>query len=383
MKQRMNPPTRPTLTATVPPNASEKGRSKRLGPLRRHLRHGIGQIIRPGRSAALLPDALAEVINQTQRFLIIEETWPGIPAILHKECCAGAMVRQGAIVPQLIGLASAFQPNLIAEMTEGYDTPKLRFFDEAPKPLLDKVEQVARIIRSKGVGVFFVTQNPMDIPDVILSRMGSRVQHALRAFTPRDQKAMRAAATTLCPNPKVNIEQAIAELGVGEALVSCLDEKGMPGVVERAPIVPPRSQMGPITPEQRRQLIASSPVYGYYEKPPDRESAHRMLAKQVGRAAAEAIALKAQKEAEARAAKEAERLARAQAKQEAMRAKQRERRERERQRQAECEAHERQKVVGDGFEAFAKSAARSLGGSTGAWVRGILGGLSSRPSRKR
>ncbi|RMG65874.1 MAG: DUF853 family protein, partial [Chloroflexi bacterium] len=271
------------------------------------------------------------------------------------------------------------------------DKPKLLFFfdeahllfDAAPKPLLDKIEQVVRIIRSKGVGVFFVTQNPIDIPDVILSQMGNRVQHALRAFTPRDQKAVRAAATTFRPNPKINTEQAITELGVGEALVSFLDERGMPGVVERALIVPPRSQIGPITPEQRRQLITSSLVYGYYEKPLERESAYEMLAKQVERAAAEATALEAQKEAEARAAKEAERRARAQAKQEAMRAKQLERWERERQRQAEREARERQKVVGDVFEAFAKSAARSLGGSTGALVRGILGGLSSRQSRKR
>ncbi|MFN4293038.1 MAG: helicase HerA-like domain-containing protein [Thermoflexales bacterium] len=278
------------------------------------------------------------------------------------------------------------------------DKPKLLFFfdeahllfDEAPKPLLDKVEQVVRIIRSKGVGVFFVTQNPIDIPDVILSQMGNRVQHALRAFTPRDQKAVRAAATTFRPNPKINTEQAITELGVGEALVSFLDEKGMPGVVERAFILPPRSQIGPITPEQRRQLISSSLVYGYYEKQLDRESAYEMLVKQAERAAeeaeraaAEAAALKEQKEAEAKAAREAERLAREQAKQEALRAKQLEREERERRRQAEREAREREKAVGDVFEAFAKSAARSLGGSTGTLMRGILGGLSGRQSRRR
>lgn len=271
------------------------------------------------------------------------------------------------------------------------DKPRLLFFfdeahllfDEAPKPLLDKVEQVVRIIRSKGVGVFFVTQNPIDIPDVILSQMGNRVQHALRAFTPRDQKAVRAAATTFRPNPNINTERAITELAVGEALVSFLDEKGMPSVVERAFILPPRSQIGPITPEQRQQLITSSLVYGYYEKQLDRESAYEMLLKQAERAAAEAAALKEQQEAEAKAAGEVERLAREQTKQEALLAKQLEREERERRRRAEREAREREKAIGSVFEAFAKSAARSLGGSTGTLMRGILGGLSGRQSRRR
>ncbi len=267
------------------------------------------------------------------------------------------------------------------------DKPKMLFFfdeahllfDDAPKALLDKIEQVVRIIRSKGVGVFFVTQNPVDIPDVILSQMGNRVQHALRAFTPRDQKAVRAAATTFRPNPSINVEQAITELGVGEALVSFLDAKGMPSMVERALILPPRSQIGPITPEQRQQLITGSLVYGYYEKQLDRESAYEMLLERAERtrveaekAVAEAAALKAQKEAEAKAAKEAERQARE-------RAKQLEREERERQR----EAREREKAIGGVIEAFAKSAARSLGTSTGRnLLRGILGGLSSTGSRR-
>ena len=279
------------------------------------------------------------------------------------------------------------------------DKPKLLFFfdeahllfDEAPKALLDKVEQVVRIIRSKGVGVFFVTQNPIDIPDVILSQMGNRVQHALRAFTPRDQKAVRAAATTFRPNPNINTEQAITELGVGEALVSFLDEKGMPGVVERALIVPPPSQIGPITPEQRRQIITGSLVYNYYERQVDRESAYEMLmkraqqsAEEAERAAQEAAALKAQKEAEAKAAKEAERLAREQAREEALKAKQLEREERERQRRAEREAREREKAIGGVLEAFAKSAARSVGSSAGrGLLRGILGGLTGSGSSRR
>jgi DNA helicase HerA-like ATPase len=150
-------------------------------------------------------------------------------------------------------------------------------FDEAPKALLEKVEQVVRLVRSKGVGVYFVTQNPLDIPDAVLGQLGNRVQHALRAFTPRDQKAVKTAAETLRPNPKLKAEQVITELGVGEALVSLLDEKGRPGIVERAFIVPPGSQLGPLTEEERRQLIASSDLQGHYEKAVDRESAYERL----------------------------------------------------------------------------------------------------------
>ncbi|HVL34639.1 MAG TPA: helicase HerA-like domain-containing protein, partial [Burkholderiales bacterium] len=146
-------------------------------------------------------------------------------------------------------------------------------FSEAPKALLDKVEQVVRLIRSKGVGVYFVTQNPLDIPESVLGQLGNRVQHALRAFTPRDQKAVKTAAQTLRPNPRLNAERVITELGVGEALVSLLDEKGTPGIVERAFIVPPGSQLGPISEEERRRLIESSDLIGHYEKAIDRESA--------------------------------------------------------------------------------------------------------------
>ncbi|HEY3518546.1 MAG TPA: helicase HerA-like domain-containing protein [Gammaproteobacteria bacterium] len=150
-------------------------------------------------------------------------------------------------------------------------------FTDAPKALLDKIEQVVRLIRSKGVGVYFVTQNPLDIPDVVLGQLGNRVQHALRAFTPRDQKAVRSAAETMRPNPAFSIEQVITELGVGEALVSLLDEKGRPGVTERALIVPPASQLGPLPDDARARLIAASPIAGFYEKAVDRESAYEKL----------------------------------------------------------------------------------------------------------
>ena len=165
------------------------------------------------------------------------------------------------------------------------DKPKLVFFfDEAhllfndlPSMLQEKVEQVVRLIRSKGVGVYFVTQNPMDVPAIILGQLGNRVQHALRAFTPMDQKAVKAAAQTFRVNPKLNVEKVITELGVGEALVSFLDEKGTPGVVQRALVCPPHSQIGPITPQQRQQIIANSNVAGVYDKVVDRESAYERL----------------------------------------------------------------------------------------------------------
>jgi DNA helicase HerA-like ATPase len=166
------------------------------------------------------------------------------------------------------------------------DKPKLVFFfdeahllfTDAPKVLLDKIEQVVRLIRSKGVGVFFVTQNPLDVPDIVLGQLGNRVQHALRAFTPRDQKAVKAAASTMRANPKIDTEKAITELGVGEALISFLDEKGRPEPVERAFVLPPASRIGPITSDERKAVIDQSPVKGVYEKTVDRESAYEKLA---------------------------------------------------------------------------------------------------------
>ena len=150
-------------------------------------------------------------------------------------------------------------------------------FDDAPKALLDKIEQVVRLIRSKGVGVYFISQNPLDIPDVVLGQLGNRVQHGLRAFTPRDQKAVKATAETFRANPKLKVESAILELAVGEALISLLDEKGAPNVVQRAWVYPPHSKLGPIAPAQRQQIIQASVLFGHYEKTVDRESAYEKL----------------------------------------------------------------------------------------------------------
>ena len=195
---------------------------------------------------------------------------------------------------------STFLLWLMAELFErlpevgDVDKPRLVFFfDEAhllftdtPPVLLEKIEQVVRLVRSKGVGIYFVTQNPLDIPDVILGQLGNRVQHALRAFTPRDQKAVKSAAETFRQNPKVDVETAITQLGVGEALVSFLDEKGQPGIVERAFVLPPHSRIGPIMPDERQAVIRGSLVYGHYEQAVDRESAYEMLKARAEREAA-------------------------------------------------------------------------------------------------
>jgi DNA helicase HerA-like ATPase len=150
-------------------------------------------------------------------------------------------------------------------------------FEDAPQALVEKIEQVVRLIRSKGVGVYFVTQNPLDIPETILGQLGNRVQHALRAFTPRDEKAVKTAASTMRTNPKLDTEKAITELAVGEALVSFLDEKGSPTVVERAWILPPGSRIGPLTSDERAAIINSSVLRGHYETAVDRESAYEKL----------------------------------------------------------------------------------------------------------
>jgi uncharacterized protein len=213
-------------------------------------------------------------------------------------------------------LYSTFLLWLLSELFEmlpeagDLEKPKLVFFfDEAhllfndtPQALVDKIEQVVRLIRSKGVGVYFVTQNPVDIPESILGQLGNRVQHALRAFTPKDQKGVRAAAETFRQNPEIDVATAITELGVGEALVSFLDEKGIPSMVERAFVIPPHSHIGPVTPEQRQQLLANSLVAGQYETVVDRESAYEMLK---AKSEVSAQAAQAQAEAEA-AAKQAE-----------------------------------------------------------------------------
>ncbi len=243
------------------------------------------------------------------------------------------------------------------------DKPKLVFFfDEAhllfndtPPALVDKIEQVVRLIRSKGVGVYFVTQNPVDIPESILGQLGNRVQHALRAFTPKDQKGVRAAAETFRQNPEINVETAITELGVGEALISFLDEKGIPAMVERAFVIPPQSHIGPVTPEQRQQLLANSLVAGQYETAVDRESAYEMLKAKAN----EMAQVQAQQEAQIAEQKAAE--------------------------VAEKEEARAARSGGDSaVGAFAKSAARAIGSNVGRQlVRGVLGSLLGGSSSRK
>lgn len=263
---------------------------------------------------------------------------------------------------------------LFEELPEAGDLekPKLVFFfdeahllfNEAPKILLDKIEQVVRLIRSKGVGVYFVTQNPLDIPDSVLGQMGNRVQHALRAFTPRDQKAVKAAATTFRVNPKLNVEAAITELGVGEALVSFLDAKGIPMMVERAFVLPPCSHIGPITSEERERIIRKSDVYGVYEKVLDRESAFEILQDRVNesnRLKSEADDAAAEAKEKLTRAKEEAAMARAQAA--------KERAERAQKRANPDIFTELTKQVG-------RTASRTLGNELGrTLVRGLLGSI--------
>ncbi|WP_108879550.1 helicase HerA-like domain-containing protein [Anderseniella sp. Alg231-50] len=259
---------------------------------------------------------------------------------------------------------------LFEEMPEvgNPDKPKLVFFfdeahllfNEAPKSLLTKVEQVVRLIRSKGVGVYFVTQNPLDVPDTVLAQLGNRVQHALRAFTPRDQKAVKAAATTFRQNPKFDTEEVITQLGVGEALVSTLDLKGVPSMVERTLIRPPSSQMGPVMPAERTQSVKNSPVYGMYDEGVDRDSAYEKL-----RVKAEKIA---EQQAAAAEAKEKAKADKAAAKKTSSRSKGRSRR------------------TDSATDRFVKNIASTVGRqvgnmlvrNSGSIVRGILGSLLKR-----
>jgi uncharacterized protein len=242
------------------------------------------------------------------------------------------------------------------------EKPKLVFFfdeahllfAEAPPGLLQKIEQTVKLIRSKGVGVYFVTQNPLDVPESVLAQMGNRVQHALRAYTPREQKAVATAASTFRANPKFKTEQAITELGKGEALISVLDPKGVPTMVERTFIRPPSSRLGPITPVEREKLMKNSPVFGQYEEAVDRESAYEKLAVK----------------AKARTAEKAEEVA---AKEEAKVAK----REAAAERRAPASATDRfvKNVAGSVGRQLGTQVARSIGN---ALVRGILGGLTRR-----
>lgn len=206
---------------------------------------------------------------------------------------------------------------LFAELPEVGDADKPRlvfFFDEAhllfsdaPKALLDKIEQVVRLIRSKGVGIYFISQTPADIPDSVLGQLGNRVQHALRAYTPKDQKALKAAADSFRPNPAFDTQSAIAELGIGEALVSFLDAKGAPQPVERGFILPPEGQIGPLAPEARKAMLESSMVYRFYAKAQDRSTAYEILSEQMSNEPSKQE-LAERKRAEEKARKEEERL---------------------------------------------------------------------------
>ena len=271
-------------------------------------------------------------------------------------------------------LYSTFLLWLMAELFEQLpevgdpDKPKLvLFFDEAhlifkdaPKVLLSKIEQVVRLIRSKGVGVYFVTQNPTDIPDSVLGQLGNRIQHALRAYTAKDQKAVRAAAQTFRANPKLDTETVITQLGVGEALVSLLDEKGRPGIVQQTLIKPPKSQIGPIKPGQRKTLMAQSLVAGVYEKEVDRESAYEILTARADKVAEQQASSKA---AAARAKEDAAAEKARLAKEKARNAKSR-------------KSKSSTRRSDSAMDAFVKSAMRSLGGQVGRkLIRGVLGSL--------
>lgn len=266
---------------------------------------------------------------------------------------------------------------LLAELFEelpeagDLDKPKLVFFfdeahllfSDAPKALIDKVEQVVRLIRSKGIGVYFVTQNPMDVPESVLGQLGNRIQHGLRAFTPKDQKDVRATAENFRANSKFDTEEVILQLGTGEALISVLDEKGIPTVVERTLVRPPASRLGPASADERRTAMGGSPVSGKYDQATDRESAFEVLRTKADAAAREAE-LEEQREAEQKAyelqMKEQERLAREQARM-------------ERAEQRRTGSTRRSDTM---MESMAKSVLRSAGSQIGRQiVRGILGGI--------
>ena len=262
------------------------------------------------------------------------------------------------------------------------DAPKLLLildeahllFDGAPSVLLDKVEQVVRLIRSKGVGLWFCTQNPLDLPPKVLGQLSNRVQHALRAFTPQEQKAVKAAATTFRPNPPLDVEAAIGELAVGEALVSFLDGQGAPMPVERALVVPPESLVGPLPVERRQALRQASPLEAHYREADDRESAYELLRQRAAEAAAAAEAARREEERAKAAAKEAA----AAAKQEASEQLRQERAiEREAARAAATAAREQERMLLN----LAGEAGNLLGGRTGRSIaRGLMGGFLGRRS---
>ncbi len=246
---------------------------------------------------------------------------------------------------QLPEIGDAEKPKMVFFFDEAH-----LLFDEVPPVLLDRVEQVVRLIRSKGVGVYFVTQNPLDIPDPVLAQLGNRVQHALRAYTPREEKAVTTAADTFRPNPDFKTAEAITKLGTGEALVSTLQEKGIPSMVQRTLIRPPASRLGPISADERKKMIAASPVTGQYDKTEDRESAYEVLAKRAKETAAEADVQDDEPVGEERASRSTRSG-------------------------STTRSSGRQSIA----EAAVKSVVRSVGSSLGrALIRGILGSLTRR-----
>ena len=251
------------------------------------------------------------------------------------------------------------------------DKPKLVFFfdeahllfTDAPRVVVEKIEQVVRLIRSKGVGIYFITQNPIDIPDTILGQLGNKIQHALRAFTPRDQKAVKTAAETFRANPALSVEKVISELGVGEALVSFLDEKGIPAMVEKAKILPPQAQIGPITPEERSAIIRRSVIAGVYEKEIDRESAFEILQARIN---SQVQQVQQEKERQIFIKEEAER------------AKVQAREERE-----SIKSSKDTGLFGDITKVVGRTVTNQIGGQLGrALVRGLLGGLLGGKGKK-
>ena len=288
------------LLDAIVPDPSKKGEDDPLAPLRKAAQ-GFGNVTRA-------------TVGTIQRQLLVLENQGGTkffgePALSLKDFMRTDRDGRGMInilvadklmqSPRLYATFLLWMlSELFEELPEVGDPPKPKlvfFFDEAhllfndaPKALMDKIEQVVRLIRSKGVGVYFVTQNPIDVPDRVLGQLGNRVQHALRAFTPRDQKAVQAAAQTFRPNPKLDTTKAIMELGKGEALVSFLEGNGVPAMVERVLIRPPSARIGPITPEERKAIMDASPVKGKYDTAIDAESAYEILQKRVAGTAAPA-----------------------------------------------------------------------------------------------
>ncbi len=335
-------------------------------------------------------------VGAIQRALLVLENQGGAgffgePALELSDIIATAPDGRGRIsilaADRLMGSPRLYATSLLWLLSELFeelpevgdpDKPRLVFFfdeahllfDDAPKALVDKVEQVARLIRSKGVGVYFCSQNPDDIPEDILGQLGNRVQHALRAFTARDQKALRQAAETYRPNPAFDTQEAIRDVGTGEAVTSFLEAKGAPGMVARTLVRPPSSQLGPITEAERREIMSASPVALKYDAAKDRESAYEMLLARADAAAKEAA------EADRREAEDAERAAREKAEDQAQRERERAYRQGRRYDSGAARTSRSTREPDGIGDEILKVVVKELKGTTGRRiVRGVLGGL--------